>query len=532
MAADRLSMRKLREVLRLAATGLSRRAIGRSLNISHNTVGLYLDRATLAGVQWPDCARLDDAALSAQLVPPEPLTIPKLLPDWPTLHQELRRKGVTLRLLWLEYKATQPTGYQYSQFTTLYRAWADTLDPVLRQVHVAGEKVFVDYAGQTLPVVDPSTGECREAQLFVGTLGASNYTFAELTWTQSLPDWIGSHVRMYAGFGGVPRLTIPDNLRTGVRQPCFYDPDVNPTYADLAAHYGTTVLPTRVRSPRDKAKVETAVQICERWVLAPLRHHTLIGLAAANREIARLLAALNDRPFQKLAGTRRTLLETLDRPALLPLPSHSYTYSEWKKARVNIDYHIEVERHYYSVPHRLLRKSVEVRLTATAVEILYGGQRVALHPRSRHIGGFTTEPTHRPKAHQKHLEWTPDRLVRWGEAIGQSTGAVVQRILESKPHPEQGYRACLGLMSLAKRYTDPRVEAACFRALRSGAVSYRSVKSILEHGLDAVPLEEPATLTLPPTHAHVRGANYFTPPSPPSSLASLAHPPIQEKLSL
>ena len=328
---------------------------------------------------------------------------------------------------------------------------------------------------------------------------------------------------------------MPDNLRSGVRQPCFYDPDVNPTYADLAAHYGTTVLPTRVRSPRDKAKVETAVQICERWVLAPLRHHTLIGLAAANREIARLLAALNDRPFQKLAGTRRTLLETLDRPALLPLPSHSYTYSEWKKARVNIDYHIEVERHYYSVPHRLLRKAVEVRLTATAVEILYGGQRVALHPRSRHIGGFTTEPTHRPKAHQKHLEWTPDRLVRWGEAIGQSTGAVVQRILESKPHPEQGYRACLGLMSLAKRYTDPRVEAACFRALRSGAVSYRSVKSILEHGLDAVPLEEPATLTLPPTHAHVRGANYFTPPSPPSSPASpasLAHPPIQEKLSL
>jgi len=513
MAAERLSMRKLREVLRLAALGLSRRAIGRSLNLSHNTVGLYLDRATTAGVRWSDCASLDDAALEARLCPPAPVAVPRPLPDWPIIHQELRRKGVTLRLVWLEYKASEPTGYQYSQFATLYRAWADTLDPVLRQVHVAGEKVFVDYAGQTLAVVEPSTGELREAQLFVGALGASNYTFAELTWTQSLPDWIGSHVRMYAFFEGVARLTVPDNLRTGVRKPCFYDPDINPTYADLAAHYATTVLPTRVAAPRDKAKVETAVQICERWILAPLRNHTFGGLAEANRAVARLLATLNDRPFQKLAGTRRTLFETLDRPALLPLPSPPYEYAEWKKVRVNIDYHIEVERHYYSVPHRLLRKAVEARLTATAVEILYGGQRVALHPRSRRIGGYTTEPTHRPKAHQQHLEWTPDRLVRWGQAIGQSTGALVQRILETKPHPEQGYRACLGLLHLAKRYTEPRLEAACFRALRSGAASYQSVKSILEHRLDAVPLDDAPTLTLPRAHEHVRGAEYFTPTS-------------------
>jgi transposase len=519
MAAERLSMRKLREVLRLAALGQSRRAIGRSLNLSHNTVGTYLDRATTAGVSWPACATLDDAALAAQLCPPDPGAAPRPVPDWPTVHHELQRKGVTLRLLWLEYKAANPTGYQYSQFSALYRAWADTIDPVLRQAHAAGEKVFVDYAGHTLLVVEPSTGEGREAQLFVGALGASNYTFAELTWSQALPDWIGSHTRMYAYFGGVPRVTVPDNLRTGVRHACFYDPDLNPTYADLATHYGTTVLPTRVASPRDKAKVETAVQICERWLLAPLRHHTLIGLAAANQEIAHLLRALNDRPFQKLAGTRRMLFDTLDRPALLPLPAEAYAYAEWKKARVNIDYHVEVERHYYSVPHRLLRKVVEIRLTATVVEILYGGQRVALHARSRRIGGFTTEPTHRPKAHQKHLEWSPDRLIRWGHSLGQSTGVLVQRILEAKPHPEQGYRACLGLMSLGKRYTAERLEAACFRALRSGAASYRSVKSILEHGLDAVPLEEPGTLTLPATHQHVRGAAYFT-PTPQENLSS------------
>ena len=514
MAAERLSMRKLREILRLAALGQSRRAIGRSLNISHNTVGTYLDRALTAGVSWPACASLDDAALDALLNPPDPGAAPRPLPDWPTVHQELQRKGVTLRLLWLEYKSAHPVGYQYSQFSALYRAWAETLDPVLRQAYTAGEKVFVDYAGQTLGVVEPTTGEVRDAQLFVGVLGASNYTFAELTWSQTLPDWIASHTRMYAYFGGVARVTVPDNLRTGVRHACFYDPDLNPTYADLAAHYGTTVLPTRVAAPRDKAKVETAVQICERWLLAPLRDHMLIGLVAANQEIGRLLRALNERPFQKLAGTRRTLFDDLDRPALLPLPAQAYEYAEWKKARVNIDYHVEVERHYYSVPHRLLRKAVEVRLTTTAVEILYGGQRVALHARSQRRGGFTTEPTHRPKSHQQHLEWSPDRLIRWGHAIGQSTGVLIQRILESKPHPEQGYRACLGLMSLGKRYTPERLEAACFRALRSGAASYRSVKSILEHGLDAVPLEEPSTLTLPSTHQHVRGAAYFTSPIP------------------
>lgn len=514
MAAERLSMRKLREILRLAALGQSRRAIGRSLNISHNTVGTYLDRALTAGVSWPACASLDDAALDALLNPPDPGAAPRPLPDWPTVHQELQRKGVTLRLLWLEYKSVHPTGYQYSQFSARYRAWAEMLDPVLRQAYTAGEKVFVDYAGQTLGVVEPTTGEVRDAQLFVGVLGASNYTFAELTWSQTLPDWIASHTRMYAYFGGVARVTVPDNLRTGVRHACFYDPDLNPTYADLAAHYGTTVLPTRVAAPRDKAKAETAVQICERWLLAPLRDHTLVGLSAANQEIARLLRALNERPFQKLAGTRRTLFDDLDRPALLPLPAQAYEYAEWKKARVNIDYHVEVERHYYSVPHRLLRKAVEVRLTTTAVEILYGGQRVALHARSQRRGGFTTEPTHRPKSHQQHLEWSPDRLIRWGHAIGQSTGVLIQRILESKPHPEQGYRACLGLMSLGKRYTPVRLEAACFRALRSGAASYRSVKSILEHGLDAVPLEEPGTLTLPSTHQHVRGAAYFTSPIP------------------
>lgn len=510
MAAERLSMRRIREVLRLHALGLSRRSIGRSLGICHNTAGAYLERAEKAGLSWSDCQELDDATLEARLFPPPPPPdLPRPLPEWATVQKELRRKGVTLQLLWLEYKAVHPDGYQYTQFATLYRRWKQSLDLVLRQEHKAGEKAFVDYAGQTIPVVDPRTGEIREAQLFVGVLGASNYTFAEATWSQTLPDWIASHTRMYAFFQGVPYLTVPDNLKSGVRYACFYDPDLNPTYLELARHYGTTILPTRVAKPRDKAKVETAVQIAERWLLAPLRNHTFFSLPELNDEIARLLGELNARPFQKLEGNRRLLFETLDRPALLPLPAFPYAFAEWKKARVNIDYHIEVERHYYSVPHALVRREVEVRLTATAVEILHGGQRVAAHPRSHRVGGFTTEPAHRPKAHQKHLEWSPQRLIRWGEETGPSTGALVQKILERKPHPEQGYRACLGLLRLGKQYGTSRLEAASFRALRSGATSYRSVKSILEHGLDRLPLEEAPELALPEAHENVRGAAYY-----------------------
>ena len=504
-------MPRLRPMLRrLWPWAWSRRNIGRSLGLCHNTAGTYLERAAKAGLSWDECQALDDATLEARLFPPAPPAgTPRPLPEWRAVQQEMKRKGVTLQLLWLEYKAAHPEGYQYTQFATLYRRWKQSLDLVLRQEHKAGEKAFVDYAGQTIPVIDPQTGEIREAQLFVGVLGASNYTYAEATWTQALPDWIASHVRMYAFFQGVPYLTVPDNLKAGVRHASYYEPDLNPTYLELARHYGTTVLPTRTAKPRDKAKVETAVQIAERWLLAPLRNHTFFGLAELNDEIARLLRALNERPFQKLEGNRRLLFETLDRPALLPLPEQPYVFAQWKKARVNIDYHIEVERHYYSVPHPLVRREVEVRLTASTVEILHGGQRIAAHPRSHRSGGYTTEAAHRPKAHQKHLEWSPQRLIRWGEEVGPSTGALVQKILERKPHPEQGYRACLGLLRLGKQYGEARLEAGCFRALRSGATSYRSVKSILEHGLDRLPLEEAPELALPAAHENLRGATYY-----------------------
>jgi transposase len=510
MAAERMSVRKIREVLRLSAKGLTHRQIGRSLRISHNTAAGYLRRVAAAGLEVAAAEALDDGALMAALFPPvPPAGTSRPLPDWAEVAQELKKKGVTLQLLWHEYRAAHPEGYAYTQYVKYFRTWQASVDVVLRQEHKAGEKVFVDYAGQTVPIVDRETGEIREAQIFVGTLGASNHTYVEATETQALPDWTGSHVRMYAWFGGVPEITVPDNLKAGVRDACFYEPDLNRTYLDLARHYGTTVIPTRVAKPRDKAKVETAVQIVERWVLAPLRNQTFFSVAEVNAAIAPLRDQLADRPFQKLEGTRRTLFEALDRPALLPLPAVPYSFAEWRKARANIDYHIEVARHYYSVPHVLAREAVEVRLSSRTVEIFHSGRRVAAHIRSHRVGGFTTIPEHRPKAHQKHLEWSPSRLIRWAETVGASTGTLVERILESRPHPEQGYRACLGLMGLAKRYSPERLEAACFRALRSGAHSYRSVKSILGHGLDRVPLEEQAELSLPTDHENVRGAAYY-----------------------
>jgi transposase len=505
-------MRKIKEVLRLRAQGCSDREIARSANVARTTVRRIRRRAEEAGLSWPLPDELTESALEALLYPPHPPPgiYPRPLPDWKHIHAELRRKGVTLQLLWLEYKAAHPDGYQYSRFCDLFREWKDALDPVLRQEHKAGEKTFVDYAGQTVPVVDSETGEVREAQIFVGVLGASNFTFAEATWSQTLPDWTASHVRMFAYFGGTSELLVPDNLASGVSRACRYDPEVNPTYQELATHYGTAVLPTRQAAPRDKAKVETGVQVAERWILAPLRNHTFFSLAELNTEIARLLDALNDRPFQKLEGTRRSLFEDVERPALKPLPTTRYEYAEHRKARVNIDYHIAVENHFYSVPHRLVRKQVEVRLTASTVEILHDGHRVAAHPRSRRRGGFTTDPTHRPKAHQEHLEWTPSRMIRWAEKTGPHTAAIVTRILETKPHPEQGYRPCLGILRLGERYSSERLEAACQRALTIRGVSYRSIKSILEHGLDRLPLEEQATLELPQEHDNVRGPDYYT----------------------
>ena len=503
-------MRKVREVLRLHYdAGLGIRAISRSLKASPSTVREYLVRAKIRGLSWPLPEPLDDAALLRRLYPTPAQNSKRLPPpDWSKVHRELRCKGVTLALLWEEYKTVHPQGMQYSWFCEQYRAWAAKVDVVMRQEHRAGEKLFVDYAGHTVGVVNRDTGELRQAQVFVAVLGASNYTYAEATWTQTLPDWVASHVRALQFMGGSPELLIPDNLRSAVSRSHRYEPDTHPTYHDLACHYGVAVLPARVKKPRDKAKVEVAVQVVERWILAALRNRTFFSLAELNAAIAKLLERLNHRPFRKLPGSRRSLFEQLDRPALRPLPAERYVFAEWKKARVNIDYHVEVERHYYSVPHALVGRQLEVRLTATTVECLYRGQRVASHVRSPLRGRHTTADEHMPEKHRKMGQWSPERFVRWARTIGPHTAALIDSVLRSRRHPQQAFRSCLGILRLADSYGEQRLEAAAGRAVSLGANSYRSVESILKHRLDERPSEQ-IELGLAIEHANLRGPSYY-----------------------
>ena len=512
MSAKRLTMRKIREILHLRYDlQFTFSRIATSCNIGRSTVSDHLKRFKAAGLVWPLSDDMDDDRLEKLLFPAVDKTDTRnrASPDWSVVHQELRRKGVTLMLLWQEYKERHLDGYQYSQYCQLYRQWIGTIDPVMRQTHPPGENLFVDYAGQTVDIRDSAGQNVRSAQIFVAVLGASNYTYAEATWTQSLPDWISSHVHAFEYFDGVTAVVVPDNLKSGVKDPCFYDPDINPTYLDMARHYGTVIIPARVRKARDKAKVETAVQIVERWILARLRNQTFFSLDQLNQAIRRLLEELNRKSFQKLPGSRLSQFETIDRPALKPLPVQPYRFAEWKKARVNIDYHIEVERHYYSVPHNLIKKQVDVRITDTTIECFYQNQRVASHIRSYKQGRHTTVKDHMPTSHRQWAEWSPDRFIRWAEKIGPQTAELIRTVLSSRPHPQQGYRSSLGILRLAKSYGDDRLEAACDRANRIGSTSYKSVASILKHGLDQRPpvvadRERPAIL-----HENIRGSHYY-----------------------
>ncbi len=512
MARKRLSMRQIRQVLRLRLEhGLATRAIARACSVGLGTVTEYLTRAQRAGLSWPLPEGLDDAGLEALLYPPSagaPET--RSAPDFPSIHKELKRRGVTLMLLWIEYLKVHPRGYQYSQFCDLYRRWARKLKPSMRQVHRAGEKAFVDFAGKKPMIVDRETGEVTEVELFVGALGASSLIYAEAVANQGLPCWIGAHVRMVEEWGGSPAIYVPDNLRSGVTRPCRYEPEVNRTYEEMAEHYGAVVIPARVRHPKDKSKAEVAVQVAERWILAVLRNRTFFSLAELNDAIRECVVVINDRPMQKLGVSRRQLFEELDCPALKELPATRYEIAHWKTCTVSIDYHIELERNYYSVPYQLLHERVEVRYTPATVEILYKGRRVASHLRLFGRGQFSTDPDHMPASHRAHLEWSPTRIAAWAEKNGPATGRVVARILESRPHPEQGFRSCLGILRLAKTYEPERVEAACQRADRLGAASYRIVKNILSAGLDRVPVEEETlSLNLVPDHENIRGAEYY-----------------------
>ena len=505
-------MSKVIDVLRLKhEADLSHEKIARAVGLSRGSVGHYVNQAEALGIGWPLPPGMDEAQLEAKLLQRQVKRASAFVkPDFPRIHQELKRKGVTLQLLWSEYTATHgEQTYRYSQFCFHYKRWRARQKRSMRQLHRAGEKLFIDYCGPTVPIVDGATGELSQAQVFVAVLGASNYTYAEATWTQTLPDWIASHQRAFRFFGGVVELLVPDNLRSGVAKACRYAPEPNATYQELARHYHTAILPARPYKPKDKAKAEVGVQVVERWILARLRHRTFFCLSELNQAIAALLEELNQRPFQRLPGSRKSAFELLDQPALKPLPPIPYEYAEWKQAKPGIDYHVEVDKRYYSVPHRWVGHVLAVRSSASVIEVFHKGQRIASHPRS-HTELFVTLPEHMPSAHRQHREWSPGRFLNWAKQIGPATLEVVKRQLEDLPHPEHGYRRCLGLLNHARRYSQSRLEAACERALAIGSPSYRSVSSILKQGLDRQPLaeDEPTQAELP-LHDNVRGSGYY-----------------------
>jgi len=507
-------MRRIKEVLRLRyGLGLGQRQIARSCSIGQSTVYDYLKRAEAAGLRWPLPEDWDDERLERSLFvydehqrrqPQHPQ------PDFASIQDQLKQhSNLTLALVWEEYRQVQPDGYRYSRFCELYQRWRRKQEVVLRQEHKAGEKLFVDWAGDTVPIYDPRGGPTQQAHLFVAVLGASSYTYAEATCDEQLASWIGAHVRAFEFYQGTPKLVVPDNTKTGVTKACRYDPDLNPTYQEMAMHYGIGVVPARPYKPRDKAKVESGVQLVERWIIAAFRHRKFFSIEELNRAIRELRDRINQRPFRKREGSRASQFAALDRPALNPLPAEPFDLSQWSRARVNIDYHIAFDTNYYSVPYNLVHELVEVRSTPTTVEIFHRGQRVASHLRARGHGHTITIAEHRPRSHQAHLEWTPSRMTHWAQSIGPHTARLFERILADKPHPEMGYRSCLGLIRLAGQYSSSRMEAAAERALATGACRYQSVKSILKNSLDAVlPVDLPPS-SPPPPHDNIRGPEYF-----------------------
>ena len=513
MPTKRLSMRQLREILRLRLhADLSMRQIRDSLRLSLGAVQKVVSKADELGLDWNAIEELDEQQLASAIYPESDTRASSQLelPDWREIYRELKGKGVTKHLLWEEYTQQYPNrSYSYPQYCFLYKGWLKKQKRSMRQIHKAGDKLFVDYAGQTVPIVNGDTGEVRFAQIFVAVLGASNYTFCEATWSQSLPDWLGSHARAIEFIGGVPKLIVPDNLKSGVTKACRYDPDLNPSYQQLGAHYGTAIMPARPRKPQDKAKAEVGVQIIERWVLARLRHHTFFSLGELNRCIRALLIDVNNKPFKQLKGSRQQWFESLDKPALMPLPKHPYQYTDIKTVKLNVDYHIQYDQHLYSVPHQLVGEKLELHAKDQLIEIYFHNKRVTSHAR-KYYPGMTTDPAHMPVKHEKHHQWTPGRLMNWAKDLGDEVLLWVQALLKQKQHEEQAYRVCLGLLNLSRTYPAKRINNACAIANQHKLYRLKQIKSILQSNQDQLLPESKEQLSLlPQSHENIRGPENF-----------------------
>lgn len=513
MPTEKLSMRKIREILRLHhEEALGNREIARRLKLGAGSVSRYLARARAAKLLWPLTDEWTEDKIYAVLFPSTSKHPAHPRPDFGRIHKELKRKGVTLMLLWYEYQEFYPKGYSYSRYCELYQEFTGKLKPSMRIIHQSGEKLFVDYSGLTVPWVDKTNGELHKAQIFVAVLGASNYTFIEATADQSLLSWVQSHIHAFEFFGGITVCLVPDNLKSGVTKSHLYDPDVNRTYQEMADHYGLAVVPARSRTPKDKAKVEVGVQGIQRWILAPLRDVTFFSVSEINEAIAPLLKRYNERAFSELDGTRLSHYLEIDKPALKALPITPYSYAEWKRARSGIDYHIVVEKHYYSIPYRYIKEYIDVRIAPMTIECFHKGNRIALHQRS-FKPGHSTDHGHMPRAHQDHAEWTPQRMHSWANSIGPNTGQLIKALTELHKIPEQSYRSCLGILRMSKTYGNERLENAAIRALHIGAIRYKNIESILKSGLDQQPLSLPTSESMAADpirlHENIRGSKYY-----------------------
>ena len=509
MAQGGISMRMLSEVLRLKLEkGLPIRQVSSSCKLARSTVSDYLSRARVAGLSWPLPEGMDDEALNKLLFPDRPKTGGRLKPDLEYIRNEMRRQSWTLQRLWEEYRRYNTDGYGYSQYCHMYRGWLRRQEYCLRQEHRAGDKLFVDFAGDTIPIFDVDTGESTPAHIFVGVLGCSNYTYAQATWTEQMDDWIDAQIKAMEYIGGVTNAVVPDNPKPLVSSPCWYDPEINRTYQEMAEHYGFAVLPARPGKARDKAKVENGVLVVERWILAALRNRKFFSLGELNDAIRELIERLNARPFKKIKGSRREVFEQVERPALKPLPVRRYELAHWKNVTLNIDYHAEIDGHYYSAPYHLIRQKLTARYTGRTVELYHKGKRVAVHGRSHQKGRHSTIMEHRPPAHQRYLEWGPERIMSWASSIGEDCGRAIKFLMESRSIPEHAYRSCLGILRLGRIYGNDRLNRACTRAIKCHVVSYRQIDSMLKSGRDRLALEpapEPAVVV----HDNLRGAQYY-----------------------
>jgi transposase len=517
MAAKRLMMKQIKEIFRLRfELKLSQRKVGLCVGCGRSTIQGYEARAKNAGLDsWATISKLSEQELLERLNlvssferKQQRKTFP--LPDWNLVHKELSKKHVTLSLVWQEYKSEHPNGCSYPHFCSFYREWKGKLNVSLRQNHKAGEKVFVDYCGSTIPVIDRGTGEVLQAQIFVGVLGASSYTYAEATYTQSKKDWIMSHRRMLEFYGGVPQIIVPDNLKSAVKKPDRYESEINDSYREFSQYYGTCIIPARVRKPKDKAKAEAGVLLVSRWIIAALRNKTFYSLNELNAEIKKLLITVNTKKMRHFKKSRIELFKELDSSSLGRLRSVPYQYAEWKKARVNIDYHVTYDDHFYSAPYQLVKRQVDIRATDTSIEIYYRGKRVSSHLRSLRKGGYTTSDSHRPESHKSYLEWTPERIINWASSKGKNIGLFVKELIKKKVHPEQAYRSAMGVIRLSDKYGVSRLDKACFRAIELRSISYQTVKNLLKNKLEEMnSLDGVKRGSYFKNNHNVRGSEYY-----------------------